>query len=45
MVFESRADISKIWYFGNDRAKNVKSAPPTIKRAIVKLDSLNEDHH
>ena len=28
MIFESRVDISKIWYFGNNRANNLKLAPP-----------------
>lgn len=28
MIFESRIDISKIWYFGNNRAKDLKLAPP-----------------
>ena len=28
MIFESRVDISKIWYFGNNRANNLKLVPP-----------------
>ena len=28
MIFESRVDISKLWYFGNNRANNLKLAPP-----------------
>ena len=28
MIFESRIDISKIWYFGNNRAKDLKLSPP-----------------
>lgn len=45
MIFESRADISKIRYFGNNRSKNLKYAPPKIKSDTVKLDSINEDRH
>ena len=25
---ESRIDVNKIWYFGNNRAKNLKISPP-----------------
>ena len=28
MIAESRIDTTKVWYFGNNRAKNLKLAPP-----------------
>ena len=28
MICESKIDTSKIWYFGNNRAKNLKLVPP-----------------
>lgn len=28
MISESRIDTTKAWYFGNNRAKNLKLSPP-----------------
>lgn len=45
MIFESRADISKIRYFGNNRSKNLKYAPPKIKsdNDIVFVSGIPKD--